>query len=239
MADELTHLNTVTPNKLTRAEWEAIDAHILDSGVQGDFLYWDTASGSLKRIAHAADLDAHMPDLFQTIRTGEYFLPLPLYNTSITGLSANRIFATPFFVARDMTIDRLAIQITTAGAGGTVARLGIYNNGTNLYPGTLLLDAGTVAVDAIAVVAATISQALTKGLYWLVCVTDGTPVAELYYPAWSPMGHLATDFTKTGNISGWYKNAVGIGALADPFVVGATKNQAWALSIMPRLLTLD
>ena len=38
--------------------------------------------------------------------------------------------------------DRIAVDIRTAGATNTKARLGIYKNGTNLYPGSLLLDAG-------------------------------------------------------------------------------------------------
>lgn len=183
-------------------------------------------------------LDAHTYNMGQIIRTGNYFFPYPISGASGTAaLGADRIFAHPFYVARDMTLDRLAIDITSAGAGSTVARLGIYNNGTNCYPGTLVLDAGTVAADGVAVVAATISQALTRGLYWLVLVSDGTPTLQGWAAAEGCLGIAATSFDTI--YTSWYKDTVGAGALDDPFVSGATIFQNFNAFVAPRLLTLD
>lgn len=188
---------------------------------------------------HAADLDAHMSDLYQIKMTGNYFVPWPVETYGTVALFANSIYARPFFVARSMTIDALAIYITIAGAGGTVVRLGIYNDGTNLYPGSLIQDYGTVAVDGTGTAAIASDQALTKGLYWLVYVSDGTPTAHAAYLSFSPLGQLAINFYNTSKYEGWYKAAVGIGALADPFVAAAGLTVGFVPLILPKLKTLD
>lgn len=93
-------------------------------------------------------------------------------------LVANRMYAMPFVAPgrTGVTIDRLGINVTTGSSGN--ARLGIYNDSSG-YPGTLLLDAGTVVTTSIAVVTVTISQALTPGnRYWLVYVSNATPTVR-------------------------------------------------------------
>lgn len=94
---------------------------------------------------------------------------------SAQALVANRLYAMPFVAAgrAGCTLDRLGINVTTGSTGN--ARLGIYNDSGG-YPGSLLVDAGTVVTTNIAVVTATISQALVPGnRYWLVYVSDATP----------------------------------------------------------------
>lgn len=89
---------------------------------------------------------------------------------------ANKIFATPIYVTGSQKFDRLAIKVINTAVGGSEARLGIYNatvttNG-RINPGSLLLDAGKVATDAIAIVEATIDITLTTGWYYLCCSND-------------------------------------------------------------------
>jgi hypothetical protein len=72
---------------------------------------------------------------------------------------------TPVFLP-NCTLDRLAVRCTARTTTGNV-RLGIYNNGTDNKPGTLLLDAGTVSITATGLFEVTISQAITAGWYWL------------------------------------------------------------------------
>ena len=75
----------------------------------------------------------------------------------------------PVLLDQDITITRMAVNVTAAGPVGTLCRLGIYsNNSANNQPLTLLVDAGTVALDGAngARPTAVISLALTKGLYW-------------------------------------------------------------------------
>lgn len=97
---------------------------------------------------------------------------------SAQALVANRMYAMPFVAPgrTGCTLDRLGINVTTGSAGN--ARLGIYNDSSG-YPGTLLLDAGTVVTTNIAVVTVTISQALVPGnRYWLVYVSNATPTVR-------------------------------------------------------------
>jgi len=191
-------------------------------------------------VNHAAELDAHTYNWGQKLRTGEYMLPLPVAYASMAytiGYSAG--VAIPFLVSRDLTIDRLAVETTVADAGKT-GRLGIYNDGVDLYPGTLVLDYGTIDIGVVGILTASADQALTKGLYWLVYTSDGNATLRWLMPAWFPLGQLATAFDHTRRQIGWNKAAMGAGALADPFPGGGTiYSYARQVAILPRLKTLD
>ena len=81
----------------------------------------------------------------------------------------NSLFSFPFCAPRGGTLDRIAINNSIASPGNFV-RIGIYNTSsdTNLYPGTLLLDAGEVDCTSAAILSITINQVLVAGqLYWL------------------------------------------------------------------------
>ncbi|MBA7560977.1 hypothetical protein ES708_02611 [subsurface metagenome] len=189
--------------------------------------------------AHAADLDAHNRNWMQTLITGVYIRPLPWYATDTAAVGVNRLYATPFIVARALTIDRLAIEVTTAAGAGSIARLGIYANGIDLYPGALIQDYGTVLVDAIAVVAAAGVQALASGIYWLVVVADAAPTLVHLRAAWSPLGQLSTDFTAPFVGTGWYNVGIGAGPLPDSYPAGGTLGFDRFPAVLPRLLSLD
>lgn len=184
---------------------------------------------------HAADLDAHRASHFGLLRTGVYTLGYPTAGFSTAAFGANILYAFPFLVGRAISIDRLAIQIT--GASGTLARLGIYNNGTNFYPGTLLIDAGSVATNGIAVVAATINpaQALTKGFYWLAIVLDGTPTLTFGAIDMTPLGQRATTL---GTTEGRWTVAFNYAALPVSFPDGAAIGLSLS-SVFARVASLD
>jgi hypothetical protein len=188
---------------------------------------------------HIANLDAHTYNWMQVLRAGEYITPIPIASTSTSvSVATDAICAVPFIVARAMTIDRIAINTTTAKAG-KIARLGIYNNGTDNYPGTLLLDAGTVDLSSAGILAAVINQSLTKGLYWLVYVANDNPTICMGYPAFTFIG-MGTGSFITSNFKGsWYKAGVGSGALADPFVSGAITATTSVPLVSPRIASLD
>lgn len=83
-------------------------------------------------------------------------------------LEGDRIIFAPFVVGFDVTVDRMAIFVSTAGLSGTTARLGIYNATTSGAPGTVLNSGGTFLVDTTGTKEITISQALVAGrLYFL------------------------------------------------------------------------
>jgi hypothetical protein len=116
--------------------------------------------------------------------------------TSTGAMVANTLFALPLWVAEAMTLDRLAINVTTA-ASSTNTRIGIYA-ATSLaawYPSALVLDAGAVDTGTTGVKSLTISQALAGGRpYWLALLSSGTPTFRGSNNVWTaPI--LGTDST--------------------------------------------
>jgi len=168
------------------------------------------------------------------LRTGAYYGSRQGTSGTVA-ISASKLYALPIIVARDITVDRIAIEVT--GAVAANARLGIYNNGTNLVPGTRLLDAGEVSVATTGIKAATISQSLTKGIYWLVVVSNGTPtLRKVDAQTWTVIGDTAADFTKSAIA---YRSNFTYAALPASF---PTAGEAW-LNYGPilrvRILSLD
>jgi hypothetical protein len=100
----------------------------------------------------------------------------PRAGTALAGsaLAANRMYAMPFISPKAITIDQIGVYVSTLST--TTARLGIYNDNGNCYPGTLLLDAGTIDVTATGAKKIAINQVLgTNKLYWFVIVCAATP----------------------------------------------------------------
>ena len=100
--------------------------------------------------------------------------------------SANFLRALPLITGR-ATLDRIAINVTAAAAG--LIRLGIYADDGNLYPSSLILDAGEVSTGTTGVKTLTINQTLAPGLYWLAFNNNATPTLRYLtttsiLPAW-------------------------------------------------------
>lgn len=189
--------------------------------------------------AHKAELDAHTRNIYAVLRTGRHFVPFSVSGSIIVmTLTANYLYAYPFPVARDVTIDRLAVQVTTSDAGKKV-RIGIYKDGTNIYPGDLLLDAGEVDVGALGVKEVIVDQTLPKGLYWFTLISDGVPALRVLSHHFSPIGIDPTDFGKIYIC--WYKT-VAYGALPNPYPSGGsrykTTNMCYHL-VFARLASMD
>ena len=138
---------------------------------------------------------------------------------------ANRLEALPFIPSRDMTLDRVAVQVTAAVAGN--ARLGMWTGTSNIYPDALLFDTGTFSVGSTGPKVTTISQALDAGsLYWLGIVVS---VATVQLRSWQAaacmafVGHAAWSGTTQSPMAfGWYVAGAGVGALPNPFTGSAT-----------------
>jgi hypothetical protein len=94
---------------------------------------------------------------------------------SVAAAVANRFEAVPFIAAHDLTINELALEVTTLIAASQF-RLGIYSDNGSAAPGTLLvgtglLDSGSTGYKAEAIA----SRTLTAGeLYWLVVLSSST-----------------------------------------------------------------
>lgn len=88
--------------------------------------------------------------------------------------ATNRITFVPITVPWTRTYTSIAFSIPTGGAvASSTARLAIYNlDQSDGGPGTVLLDAGTVATDTTGFKQITVSQALDPGQYYLAIWTS-------------------------------------------------------------------
>ncbi len=171
------------------------------------------------------------------LQTGTYYPFRSIRGAANTVMSANTLYGVPLLIPRNLTVDRIAIDIQSAGAGGTHARLGIYYNGTNMYPGALLLDAGTVVSDATGVHYITISQALPAGLYWGAIVSDGAPTVRAFnWAEPAPLGLVATDFS---NNNAMWSVAFNYAVLPATFTAAGSAANNTAFNIALRILSLD
>lgn len=127
--------------------------------------------------------------------TAQYTVPgVDFSGISTRALTASRIYYSPWLVVSPITIDQLAIEVTTAGAAGKIARLAIYNADTDWQPTSKVVDAGTVVVDPGAVPAVTtasVSLTLAPGRYLSALISDGTPTLRVWRGTGRPFGLLA------------------------------------------------
>lgn len=188
---------------------------------------------------HKAELDAHHMSIHEMLLVGKWLTSAPAVATADTvTLSVDKLYAYPLAIARALTIDRLAIYVFSEVAGN--ARLGIYNDNGSVYPGSLLLDAGEVDVSSTGLKEIIISQALTKGLYWLALLCNAGPTIYKGAMAFSPLGRSNTSLAPI--YSHYSKSGITYGALPDPFPSGAslTPSTTGAYStVFARLASLD
>jgi len=167
-----------------------------DFDAKGDILA-GTANDAFDQLAVGVDGQAVVADSTQSTGLG-YGMPGPyggksyrttMYysadiRTSTTAASLiaeSLVTAVPFWCRKTSSFDRIVCRQTVNGSAGALHRMGIYEDDGSVYPGALLLDAGTVVADAGGGVAKeiTINQQLVGGqLYWLVRVTQGAAVTR-------------------------------------------------------------
>jgi len=155
--------------------------------------------------------------------------------SSTTGNTGDEILV-PFWVTNTITLDRLAVEITTANAAcNWVTRMGIYSNlsATSYYPGALLVDGGVDAAEvAIGISTVTISKQLTPGVYWFATKRTGTAgetamrtlaagsiPPEGFYP-WVPLGTSAATLNGIGMNNALMRTGIAAGAFPDPYPAG-------------------
>ena len=130
---------------------------------------------------------------------------------------ANTLYTMPIMIGRGGTIDRLGVNVSTAIAASNV-RMGIYRN-LNGIPGTLLLDAGTVATTTPAgLKEIIISQNLQPGLYWIAAVFSHAPTIR-QVASQNIMGILGVDNAATTAVGTGYTSAFIYAALPAIFPV--------------------
>lgn len=119
---------------------------------------------------------------FQAVpAVGEFFSTQWANGNSNATKTHERIYLMPIWVPVDMTVDTIGINTNTTAAT-SVVRLGIYDASASNRPDSLVLDAGTVDVSSgTGLKNITISQALTKGLYYLATCTQGSSAVQIRY----------------------------------------------------------
>jgi len=90
---------------------------------------------------------------------------------------ADTLYMMPFFVPVQMEIESLGIySVVTAGGGGAVARLGIYKQYTNGYPGDLICEGnGTIDVSTTGYnksISLASNVVLKPGMYYIAILAD-------------------------------------------------------------------
>ena len=131
----------------------------------------------------------------------------------------------PMMLAVGRTADRIGMEVTGAGTAATsVHRLGIWADSGGV-PGTLLVDAGTVATDSTGLKEVTISQVLAANtLYWLGVVQQGAPAATATIRVCPTFGSHMTDANPSAPPMGALAASV-TGALGSSPTLNATGNQ--------------
>lgn len=112
--------------------------------------------------------------------SNEWLLPAAS-STQGVGLTEGLLLLCPIWIPRTRTVNAFEIEvITTAGAAGSVVRVGVFRDtNSDGIPDSLVADMGTVAGTSIAVVRGTPSTySLSKGAYWIGTVGQGAPATQ-------------------------------------------------------------
>lgn len=179
----------------------------------------DAASGTNKKmtVAEAKIALAQYGIFTREAANARYNNGLAVVSTSTTtAIVINSLRAYPINIPRVMSIDRIAVHITTGTTGNI--RLGIYNDNGSGLPGTLALDSGNMAITGTGVLTATVSITLQPGVYWLAYVTDTANTLAGFAasgPFLNVLGFGSASFN--AGIGNMVLVAHTFGALPDPF----------------------
>lgn len=136
--------------------------------------------------------------------------------------TANVLRAIPFIVTKVTTIDQMAINVTTLLAG--LARIGIYADNGNNYPGALIVEATSVTqIDTgtagVKIATGGLPVTLQPGLYWLAIVANAASTIRAHVVAsMLPVLGYASTLPTTASL-GW-SVALTYAALPTTFTAG-------------------
>ena len=241
-AGVLTFTNTPKVNNLTFKENDGAGGNTTiihaatSQSVNYDLYLPPTEGGKLKvlKVADGGLLDWDYRDdnidaytLCGTTLERWKLLPMPALAVAPTtaALVADTLYATPFFVSgAALNLDKLTFEVTTVGAAGTKARIGIYNNTARFapYPDQLMVDAGEFAVDAGGgtgyKTTTGLDVDLPPSMYWAVIQASAAVTIRVFSAAnvYLTLGVPTTSFTTNNYGHGW-QIADAYGALPSTF----------------------
>lgn len=138
-------------------------------------------------------------------------------------IAANQPDVFPFLVTESTDYTGIAVKVDAIA--GTGARLAIYADDGDGYPGSLLLDAGTVSTTTTGWKEVAINITLEPGVYWLARNTDGG-VAFGGFPASALMVCPDVDYEAAFNgdlgAPAAYRGSLAYGSYPATFPAGAS-----------------
>lgn len=141
---------------------------------------------------HAATLESPLPTVDSQTAGINKMVTTAHRNTTTTGaaLVALRLTYVPFLFRCASQVVSLNINVSTAGAAGKVARLGIYACNEKGYPGALLASTSDFLVDTTGIKINTLSSPLSvsPGWFFTAIISDGSPTITMHAPGSSPIG---------------------------------------------------
>ncbi len=160
------------PLSILDAKGDLISATAADTparlavGTNGQVLTADSTTSTGLKWATSSGVNPQIPRL----NANYYVFPRSSATTTTALLDENAY--EPVFLPV-CTISRISIKTSGSFSGTASIRLGIYNNGANNVPTTVLLDAATVSCTAAnTVYEITVNQPITTaGFYWVVSRT--------------------------------------------------------------------
>jgi hypothetical protein len=145
--------------------------------------------------------------------TGNYYFCNSMNNPGTLTPGNNECRVSLWIVTDTITIASLFAEYTAAGQSGAVFRFGIWNDASGL-PGALVVDAGTVAMDATpGSVEKSVSQTLSPGAYWIGGAMQSAATTRPTLRATNSnalsITRLGTSLPGAGASGGvWYQNSV-------------------------------
>lgn len=131
--------------------------------------------------------------------------------TSSVNKAAGNVEYCPIYLPKGASIIGMYLWISTAAGAGKRARLGIYSN-VNGEPGTLLVDAGYVAIDATGTPGVAIAWTVpAAGLYWAAVLYEDVVGLHCFTQLPGLMG--AKNIALAGGLACVYANGQTFGPL--------------------------
>lgn len=159
---------------------------------------------------------------FPTVNVGEYVIP-SFGGTGTTNWGNGVCKFSAVFVPGG-SWDRIGSEVSVAGSSDAQYRFAIYTDNGFGKPGTLVVDAGLASSTAAGASLATISVALSPGLYWLAAVSQNatTPATVRYInpSADSFKSHIGVLTNLNIPIRGWSGTVAGAFPTTPPTLSG-------------------
>jgi hypothetical protein len=147
--------------------------------VKATSIFWRDEGGNLTDLKNSGSSSGEPDYPFPTNTNTSYLWSLPgwlFYSKATQATGSDVIYYCPIYLNRDMTFDRIGVEVVSTSASGTeVVRMGIYEDDDG-KPGALILDAGTVSGTSTGIKEITLNPvlSLTKGRYWLAGCAQST-----------------------------------------------------------------